>query len=337
MSLMRVLIIGGTRNLGPAIVQALLQDGHKVTVFNRGLTPDDLSAEVTRIRGDRTAPGALASALSNRSFDLVVDTVLYAGPEALATIACFSGQVGRYIFLSTGQVYLVRTGLERPFREEDYPGPVMPRPSEVEASDVRNWLYGVEKRDAEDAMADAWRESRFPFTSLRLPMVNSERDSYNRIYGYWLRLQDGGPILVPEDQRLMLRHVYGGDVVQAVMRLASDDRGEGQAYNIGQDEVLSLEEFLRMLADYAQRPLKLVSIPRADLDRANLLPYCSPFSDPWMSALDNSRSKRELGMAYTSLEKYLKELVAFFQFSPRRTISGYACRPAELAMAASRG
>jgi nucleoside-diphosphate-sugar epimerase len=314
-------------------LQALLQRGYEVSVFNRGHTPDDLAPQVERLRGDRTDPAQLAAALGRRTFDLVVDTALYTGREAVAALELFSGRVGRYIFLSTGQVYLVRTGAERPFKEEEYCGPLMLRPAESRPSDVRNWLYGIEKREVEDAMALAWTNSRFPFTGLRLPMVNSERDHYDRIYGYFLRLQDAGPILVPDDQDLLLRHVYGGDVVQAILRLTGSDLGKGQAYNIGQDEAVSLEEFLRMLAECARRPLKLARLPRPSLESSGLLPDCSPFSDPWMSALDNSRSKRELGMEYTPLEAYLGKLVAFFQSAPKRAISGYNRRKRELDLA----
>jgi nucleoside-diphosphate-sugar epimerase len=179
-------------------------------------------------------------------------------------------------------------------------------------------------------MALAWTNTRFPYTSLRLPMVNTERDHFDRIYGYFLRLQDAGPILVPDDPGLPLRHVYGDDVAQAIVRLAGSDLGKGEAYNIGQDEAVSLEEFLRMLAELAQRPLKLVRLPRPTLEQAGLLPDCSPFSDPWMSALDNARSKQELGMEYTPLEVYLEKLVAFFQSAPKRAIPGYNRRKQEL-------
>src|SRR5262249_1994669 len=157
-----------------------------------------------------------------------------------------------------------------------------------------NWGYGFHKRAAEDAFALAWAERNFPFTSLRLPMVNSERDHYERIYGYFLRLEDGGPILLPDDTGLSLRHVYGGDVARAVAQIAKTDLGKGQAYNIGQDETVSLEEFLQMLAGFMQRPLRLARLPRARMEREGFLPHCSPFSDPWMSALDNTRSKGEL-------------------------------------------
>ena len=330
---MRSLVIGGTRNLGPVIVQALLQQGHEVTVFNRGVTHDDLPEEVERVRGDRTDPQQLKRAFAGKGFDLVVDTALYTGAEAEAVVEMASGRVGRYVFLSTGQVYLVRTGAQRPYKEEDYAGSVMPEPSRLDESVHSNWLYGFDKRAAEDVFALAWTEKRFPFTSLRLPMVNSERDHYDRIYGYFLRLQDGGPIVIPEGDALPVRHVYGEDVARAIMKFAESDMGKGRAYNIGQNETVTLEQFLEMLAELMHRQLKIVRIPRAELERQGLLPECSPFSGKWMSSLDNARSKTELGITYSPMRDYLKKLVSYYQAVPAREIVGYAQRAKELELA----
>lgn len=330
---MRSLIIGGTRNLGPSIVHSLLRRGDEVAVFNRGQTRDDLPEEVERLRGDRTDPEQLRRVLGGREFDLVVDTTLYTGAEAEAAVELFSGRPGRYIFLSTGQVYLVRTGVKRPFKEEDYAGPVMEQPQKSNASDYENWLYGFDKRAAEDVLARAWAERKFPFTSLRLPMVNSERDHYDRMYGYFLRIQDGGPVLIPEGDGAPVRHVYGGDVVQAIMRTAENDLSKGCAYNIGQDETLSLHEFLELLARLMHCPFKIVRMPREELNRHGLLPHCSPFSGLWMSSLENARSKAELGMEYTPVASYVKNLVDYFQAMPKRKIEGYEKRALELELA----
>jgi nucleoside-diphosphate-sugar epimerase len=332
---MRSLVIGGTRNLGPSMVRALLQHGYEVAVFNRGQTPDDLPQAVERLRGDRTDREHLKQALGGREFDLVIDTTLYNSAEAEAIVELFAGRVGRYLFLSTGQVYLVRLGLARPFKEEDYAGPVMNEPEKTATSDHANWVYGFEKRAAEDVFAHAWEQQKFPFTSLRLPIVNSERDHYDRLYGYFLRVQDGGPILVPEEDGPPLRHVYGEDVTQAVLRLAATDLGKGRAYNIGQDETHSLGPFLELLAEAMQRPLKIARVQRAELEREGLLPDCSPFSGRWMSALENARSKQELGMSYTPVRAYLKKLVDYFQAAPARKIEGYLQREKELKAAAS--
>jgi nucleoside-diphosphate-sugar epimerase len=333
---MRSLVIGGTRNLGPSIVQALLNQGHEVAVFNRGQTRDNLPEEVERLRGDRTDPNQLKQALGGREFDLVVDTTLYTGPEAEAAVELFTGRVGRYVFISTGQVYLIRIGLGRPFKEKDYAGPVMAAPPKSDESDYSNWLYGFDKRAAEDVFAKAWTERQFPYTSLRLPMVNSERDSHERIYGYFLRLLDDGPILVPEGTGLPVRHVYGEDVVQAIMRLASGSLGKGSAYNIAQDETLTLDQFLEILADAAHRPLKIIRVAREELNREGLLPECSPFSGQWMSSIENAHSKTELGMQYTPVASYVKKLVSYYQAIPAKKIEGYAQRAREVKLAASK-
>ena len=211
----------------------------------------------------------------------------------------------------------------------------MVEPPKSNISEYENWRYGFDKRAAEDVFASAWAKDKFPFTSLRLPMVNSERDHYERLYGYFLRLRDGGPILVPVDGGSQIRHVYGEDVVQAITRIIQSGTGRGEAYNIGQDESLSLEQFLQMMAQLMGVPLQIKPAVRAELNQARLLPDCSPFSGLWMSALDNDRSKAELGMRYTPMETYLKKLVAFYSATTPRQIDGYKQRREELRFAAA--
>src|SRR5215510_804281 len=141
---MNILIIGGTRNVGHFLAHELVAGGHHVTVLNRGKTPDALPESVERLHADRTKPAQLEKALSGRKFDVVVDNAVYKGPEAEAIVGLLSGRVGHYIFLSTGQVYLVREGLERPFSEADYEGRLMPAPKPNTFS-YEEWLYGIEK------------------------------------------------------------------------------------------------------------------------------------------------------------------------------------------------
>ncbi len=317
-----------------SIAERLLQRGHSVTVFNRGITPGDLPHEVERLRGDRSNPKDMQNAFRNRTFDAVVDTTLYTGADTGPTIDALKSKTGHYIFISTGQVYLIRTGVERPFREEDYEGEIMAAPPEENSSDYKNWLYGKDKRDAEDLLFEAWKQSGFPVTSLRLPMVNSERDHYGRILGYVRRLEDGGPILVPEGNGLLLRHVYGEDVARAIVYLIESGRGKGQALNLSQDETISLEDFLARVAEILSSELKIIRLPRTKLESAELLPWCSPFSDPWMSALDNARSKTEFGVRYTPLQKYLQTIVLHYKNNPALVTDGYKARQQELRVAA---
>lgn len=324
-----ILIIGGTRNLGYFLVNDLLMKGHNVTVLNRGQTLDQLPASVERLHADRRDFEQLKNRLQKRTFDAVVDTTLYNGKDAQSIVKLLNGYTGHYIFLSTGQVYLVRTGISRPFREEDYIGSVMDPPVNNKF-DYENWLYGIEKRQAEDVFSGAWESKHFPVTSLRLPMVNSERDHFNRILGYVLRLKDEGPILVPKGSHLLLRHVYGMDVIQAIIKLIEDKNGCGLAFNISQEETLSLEEFLSLLARLLGCSAKIVFVERNLLESRQLIPDCSPFSDPWMSELDNLRSKIDLKMEYTPLPVYLKHLITYYQHIKYQIPVGYQRRQEEI-------
>jgi nucleoside-diphosphate-sugar epimerase len=228
--------------------------------------------------------------------------------------------------LSTGQVYLVRTGVTRPFREEDYEGPVMAAP---EGADYGDWLYGVDKRAAEETLLGT---PELPVTVLRLPMVHSVRDHYQRIGAYLARLLDGGPILVPAGEEPGLRHVYGGDVVRCIGELAGGGAGLDRAYNLSQSEAPGLREFLEELARLVGAELRLVEVERERLEAAGLLLDCSPFSGRWMSALDNGRSRRELGARFTEWREYLPGLVEGLVERVREAPPRYGNRMAELAL-----
>ncbi len=327
--LMRILVIGGTRNIGHKLVHRLVGLAHQVTVLNRGKTRDELPPAVERLRADRTDAAQFDHALRGHEFDVVVDSTLYKGGEVDSVVRQFKDRIGQYIFISTGQIYLVREGIERPFFESDYEGRLMPSPK-PNTFGYEEWNYGIEKRRAEDSLKQAWDEHGFPYTSLRLPMVNSERDHFHRLYNYVLRLKDGGPILSPSTPNFPLRHVYADDVVTAILRLIETGKGKGEAYNISQDETLPLDNFLAILGDILGVHAEVVRVRRDLLEANGFLPECSPFSERWMSELDNTRSKTELGISYTPVRDYLAKIVASYEANPPTTPASYRRRRAEL-------
>ncbi|MDZ4672153.1 MAG: NAD-dependent epimerase/dehydratase family protein [Phototrophicales bacterium] len=325
---MNILIIGGTRNLGHFLAERILADGHKVTILNRGVTRDDLSKDIARLRCDRTNAQQLRRAIGGRTFDVVIDNVIYKEAEAEDVVDILQGKVGHYIFMSTGQVYLVRDGVQRPFKESDYEGDLLPQPTE-NTYDYEEWLYGIDKRKAEAVFARAYEKNGFPYTALRMPMVNSERDNFNRLYNYMLRIKDGGPILVPNKPNFPLRHVYTADVVNLVTRLINTGVGKGKAYNISQDETVTLDEFLGILGNLMGIEPNIRMVDRALLEANGFLPECSPFSEMWMSELDNTLSKTELGATYTPLREYLAKIVTHYTENPPKQPAGYKRRKSE--------
>jgi nucleoside-diphosphate-sugar epimerase len=327
-----ILVIGGTRNMGFDLTMRLLEKDYHVTILNRGMSRDELPETVHRLRADRTEPQQMKRALMGKSFDIVVDFVMYKQHEAEIIVELLQGRIEHYIFISTGGVYLVREGIERPFKESDYEGRLLP-PPKPNTFAYEEWLYGVDKRRAEDTFAEAHLKQNFPYTALRLPMVNSRRDHFRRLYSYFIRLQDGGPLLIPETPTYPLRHIYGDDVVRVIEYLFDSGKGKGQAYNISQEETVSIAEFLGTLGSQMNVEPQIVRVKRSLLEANGFLPDCSPFSERWMSELDNTLSKTELGMNYTPLENYLAVLVEHYSNSKIPTPVSYKRRPAELQLA----
>ena len=67
---MKLLVLGGTKFLGRAFVEAALARGHALTLFNRGETNPDLFPEAEKLRGDRKTD---LTALEGRTWDAVID------------------------------------------------------------------------------------------------------------------------------------------------------------------------------------------------------------------------------------------------------------------------
>jgi 2'-hydroxyisoflavone reductase len=100
---MKILVLGGTSLVGRHIVEAALEGGHEVTLFNRGVTNPGLFPSCDNRIGDRTA-GDL-SALDKGEWDGVIDVNGYAPREVRQSTELLAGRVGHYTFISSLAVY----------------------------------------------------------------------------------------------------------------------------------------------------------------------------------------------------------------------------------------
>ena len=70
----RILILGGTGFLGPAIVEAAEKRGHTLTLFNRGKTRPGLFPNIEKRLGDRDPlKGEGIKSLETGEWDAVID------------------------------------------------------------------------------------------------------------------------------------------------------------------------------------------------------------------------------------------------------------------------
>ena len=214
---MDLLIIGGTTFLGPALVADALAGGHRVTLFNRGLSSREPVAGVELIQGDRESDLQL---LARRSWDAVIDTCGYIPRQVKLSAEALSGSVGHYTFISTLSVYPPAGAANR---DESAALLSLDDPS---IEDVTDESYGPLK-----ALCEAQARRVFPDSSLiiRPGLIVGPRDPTNR-FTYWVtRAARGGAAIAPPAKQ-PIQFVDARDLAAFTLRLV--EQGGSGTYNV---------------------------------------------------------------------------------------------------------
>src|SRR4029077_2293097 len=96
-SAMRLLVLGGTRFLGRAIVDEAISRGYDVTTFSRGLSGEPRPG-AEALHGDRTSYPDLLR-LADRDFDAAIDTSVIAPVHVAASAQILAGRISHYTYV----------------------------------------------------------------------------------------------------------------------------------------------------------------------------------------------------------------------------------------------
>lgn len=232
---MRILIIGGTRFVGRALVEAGLTRGHELTLFHRGQTNPDAFPEVERILGDRD--GGL-SALGDRTWDAVIDTCGYVPRIVRASAEALRGRVDLYAFISTISVYQEGTG---PF-DEASPLATLADPTTEE---ITGETYGGLKVLCEEAVHEVFSDRAL---IVRPGLIVGPHDPTNRMT-YWIqRMAQGGDVLAPGGPQQPVQFIDAYDL--AVFTLDHVEKMTRDVFNATGPR-LGFGEFLAACAEAA--------------------------------------------------------------------------------------
>lgn len=182
---MKLLLLGGGRFLGAAVLAAALARGHAVSVFNRGRARTAWPAGVEVLVGDRDGP---LDALAGRRWDAVIDTCGYL-PGPLERSSAALADCGRYLFVSSVSAYA--SFEHAPVRESD----PLADFSAVAPDDRRPEAYGAQKAACEAVVAAAFGERAL---CVRPGLIVGPGDPTGRFSHWPWRCAEGGDMLVPD-------------------------------------------------------------------------------------------------------------------------------------------
>ncbi len=253
---MRVMVLGGTRFIGAAIVGELDAHGHELLVIHRGEhEPDGLPA-ADHLHASRRDLPHLRGAVDDFGPEAVVDTIAMSAADAETALAAVGGDA-RLLVLSSMDVYRafgsVLAGVETdplpidetaPVRSERYP--------------YRGRIPGREdydKLEVEDAYLARGA------TVCRIPVVYGERD-YQRREEPILRRVRAGRTRIPAGAGSWLwTRGYVRDVAAGVRLALESEATVGEVLNLGEGRTWSMGLWARHVLEAAGSAAELVRVP----------------------------------------------------------------------------
>lgn len=194
---MKILFLGGTGFAGPPAVRRALENGHEVTLFNRGQTGPSMFPDLEHIQGDRyTDLSGLQKLVDDgRKFDAVIDTFTYVPKTVTDAMDILMPAMDQYVVISTTSVYADRVA---PGMDEDSP---LAEVSDEIASGITSHREVMAHYGAMKARVERAAEQRFPgrVCVIRPGLIVGERDTTGR-FTYWsVRASEGGTMIGPGD------------------------------------------------------------------------------------------------------------------------------------------
>ena len=214
---LKILILGGTAFLGPAIVKYARTRGHQLTLFNRGRTNRQLFPDLEKLIGDRD--GQL-DALVDRDWDVVIDTSGYIPRMVADSAELLRDHCRQYIFISSISVYADFS--VRGIDEDSPVGNITPEQIAAAATmrDITGENYGPLK-----ALCEQEVRSRFGrhACNIRPGLIVGPMDRSGR-FTYWpVRVQRGGEVLAPDAPEVPTELIDVRDLAEFIIHCAENE------------------------------------------------------------------------------------------------------------------
>lgn len=281
----RALVIGGTGFVGRHVVEEFHAAGYAVTSLSRsepavGFTDDAIEI----VNADRSDQSSLTSIAETWDPDVVVDCAAFYPHDVEAATTIFD-DVDAYVYVSSGSAYAVQ---EIPKREGITP---LHDCTPAQARDASPESYGPRKAEGDRVVTAAARSGTNAmsvrptiFYGPKYPhrIEGCEPDSVpswigseainQRLFDYWIdRIESYDRLLVPGDGAAIWHRIYVEDLASAI-HVVAETGVAGEAYNVGDRSVHTLDDILDQIAAVLDRSPERVYVNRRELRSVDLDP-----------------------------------------------------------------
>ncbi|KKT14888.1 MAG: hypothetical protein UV94_C0006G0052 [Parcubacteria group bacterium GW2011_GWC1_43_30] len=273
----KILIIGGSRFIGPLLIDEFVKSGDEVAVFNRGLIQSEYARGVRFIQGDRDQGFGISE-----HFDVVVDTCAYRGEQTKRAIE----ELRFDFFIHIGTAASYRKSGIFPIKEDFQLGywPV--------------WgSYGNGKLECEEVLAN----SKIKFAVIRPVYILGSNNYCDRERFIYSRIKNGAPIILPGNGQALIQFVFVKDVARSIALIA--EKKIVGTFNCAGDETSTLEGLVEEMGRIMQLEPKLRYNHETDGEKFDISEF--PFANINL-VCDNSKLKN-MGIVFAPFQKGLQE------------------------------
>ena len=302
---MKLLILGGTIFLGRYLVEAALERGHVVTLFNRGQHNSELYPAIEKLRGDRD--GGL-DVLRGRRWDAVIDTSGYVPRVVRASAELLADAVDHYTFISSISVYPHFRSVRQ---DESAPVGTLDDPT---VEEITGESYGPLKALCEQAV-----EQALPGRTLiiRPGLIVGPHD-YSDRFTYWVRrVAQGGELLAPAGPDWHTQIIDVRDLAEWTLRMV--ERQQIGVYNAtGPEYDLTFGQLLDTCRAVSGSDARFSWVSEAFLLEKEVTPWSElplwiPQSDPDMLGFSDVNCTKAIaaGLTFRDLAMIMRDTLAW--------------------------
>jgi nucleoside-diphosphate-sugar epimerase len=308
---MRIVVLGGTRFIGRALVAELVGTGHEVAIVHRGRHEPEDDGSALHFHLDRRRLSEHRDGLLGFGPDAVIDLSAMTAEDAEGALALFDDSV-RKVVASSGDVYRAclsvaeGTVTDRVPLSED--APLRDRPTPDRDVVLPGWDYDTSSYEKLDVERLYLKRGGIV---CRLPMVYGEHD-YKRREDFVLRRVRAGRTRIPVGSGTFLwSRGYAPEIVRG-LRLAVERADPGEVFNLAEQECVPIRGWIEEILAAADHDAELVRVPDHEVPD-DLFPTTA-ISQDWQ--LDATKAADLLGWTHAPWRKCVHRSVRWHLANP---------------------
>jgi 2'-hydroxyisoflavone reductase len=298
----KILLLGGTQFIGRNLVAQLLKtQNYDLTLFNRQKTGADLFPNIKKITGDRETDDV--HQIRNQNWDYIIDLSCYFPDSLSKVLENISGELTKYIFISTCSVYDDESD-QSILKNEDA---AIYNCTKDQAIDRNNATYGNRKAACERLL----QKSGLPHVILRPALVYGLYDHTDRFY-YWLHhVKHKKRLLLPDHGERKFSITYVNDLVETIVHVLEKEHAF-DVYNVISFPEASILQIISAAESILLVKRATVNAPPAFLHENGIQQWTDMplWLDSDSFTFSNLRLENDLKIKFQSFSETVKEIVA---------------------------